>query len=82
MTGWGLGAVGEAVFALAVETAGYLYEVPLRALHVSGNYFFGLVLGATKDQVGRGESTTLGMLVVRGDIEARDDILRCAQNDK
>jgi hypothetical protein len=38
------------LFTLAVETAGYLYKVPLRALHLSDNNFVGTVLSAAKDQ--------------------------------
>ena len=37
-------------YTLAVETAGYLYKVPLRALHLSGNNFVGSVLSVAKDQ--------------------------------
>jgi hypothetical protein len=34
------------VYTLAVETAGYTYKVPLRALHLSGNNFVGTVLSS------------------------------------
>jgi hypothetical protein len=39
------------LFTLAVETGGYLYKVPLRALHLSGNNFVGTVLSAAKNLV-------------------------------
>jgi hypothetical protein len=37
------------LYTLAVETAGYIYKVPLRALHLSDNNFVGTVLSAAKN---------------------------------
>jgi hypothetical protein len=53
-------------YTLAVETAGYLYKVPLRALYLSDNNFVGLVLSVAKDQVGRPESTTFRRMLALG----------------